>query len=494
MKTIQIMLAMTIPCYFVVFVHPCGMASAQAAMDAGTTGGPARCRLADGSLLIDDCTICGRPTIPVPITGGFRLITEEPDMYYENYRVEDFNLEGYGWGEYRARLEGTYRLGGHLAILQEMTLHGAVNGKEGYVFESGLVQPAAKWPWIEIELRQVLPDPEENPLQVFSLYLVVVPWPQLWFSTEAGLTPADPAVGRASDGDLLSSVGRIVRTNSRLVGPLGVMPVAQDLGLDAVMAAVPGPDGGGPARPCEIWFSIGQDAHSETLGDLHEGDLLSDRGRIVRSYKDLIGAFVPMPPVPDAGLDAISAGPDGALLFSVRQDFFSEKLGRLISGGDLLKDDGTIFRTAAELLSAFEPDDTTVVKDIGLDAAMVWPNEEVWFSINRGFTDRRWGVGHVGHGDLLSSNGRVVMRNLDLLREFVPLEDLADFGLDALMVGSLFPATDLDYDGYTDMADAAILASWWRRFNCGECGGADWSLDAGVGIDDLALFAEGWLR
>jgi len=494
MKTVRIVIGAAVFCCVIVFAGADNQTFGQEAAGGPSVNGATRYRLVEGSWLVDDCTICGKPTVLVPITGGFRLITDQPDMYYENYRVEVLHAQGGTGDKYDVRLEGTYRIGGHLAILHEMTLRGSINGKGGYVFESGLVQPGEKWPWIEIEVQQVLPDPKENPLQVFSLNLVAVPWPQLWFSTEVGLTSGHSGIGRASDGDLLSSVGRTVRTNNQLVGRLGAMPIVTDLGLDGVTAAVSGCDGSGYAGcPGELWFSIGQDIFSETLGYLHEGDLVSDRGLVIRSYTDLIGPFGPMPPIADVGLDAVSVAPDGKLVFSVRKGFFSEKLGVMIADGDLLKEDGTIFKTGAELLSGFEPDDTVQVKDIGLDGAICWPNGEVWFSISRGFTDRRWGVGHVGHGDLLSSNGRVVMHNLDLLREFAPLEDLADFGLDALMVGSGIRSTDLDYDGDTDMDDAAILASWWRRFDCDECGGADWSVDSAVGIDDLAVFAEQWL-
>jgi hypothetical protein len=82
-------------------------------------------------------------------------------------------------------------------------------------------------------------------------------------------------------------------------------------------------------------------------------------------------------------------------------------------------------------MAAFQPIDP-VPANFGLDAAHVWPSGEIWFSTEVSFTDSR--LGPVGKGDLLSDTGRVVARNRELLEIFSPIEDLADFGLDALQV------------------------------------------------------------
>ncbi|MDH4241043.1 MAG: hypothetical protein OEW48_15910, partial [Phycisphaerae bacterium] len=41
-----------------------------------------RYRLVEGSTLVDDCTICGRPTIQIPIRGSFWLIPTGQDMWF----------------------------------------------------------------------------------------------------------------------------------------------------------------------------------------------------------------------------------------------------------------------------------------------------------------------------------------------------------------------------------------------------------------------------
>jgi hypothetical protein len=138
-----------------------------------------------------------------------------------------------------------------------------------------------------------------------------------------------------------------------------------------------------------------------------------------------------MPPVPDLGLDAVQVRPDGEILFSIREGAFSQQLGTMLGPGDMLSNRGQRVRSAQDLIAAFQPTDPEV--DPGLDALYVWPSGEVWFSTETGF-DTQSGV--VGPGDLLSDQGYVVFRNLDLVQPFGPLEDLADFGLDALWIVS----------------------------------------------------------
>ncbi len=265
-----------------------------------------------------------------------------------------------------------------------------------------------------------------------------------------------------------------------------------DLGLDAVTQAVLSPTVviGQRSSACEIWFSMEQDVWSETLGALHDGDVLSDSGRVVRSYADLIGAFGPMPPTPDVGLDALAVNAKGQILFSIKQDFMSEKLGKLIRHGDLLSETGAVVKTNAELLAAFSPVDPAV-KDFGLDAVLLLPRDEIWFSTEVGFTDKN--LGAISDGDLLSTKGRIVMRNLHLLREFKPLEKLANFGLDAVEFASRAPLGDYNADCAVRLDDFAELAARWLSADCAECGGIDLTWDGIVGLDDLILFAEDWL-
>jgi hypothetical protein len=109
---------------------------------------------------------------------------------------------------------------------------------------------------------------------------------------------------------------------------------------------------------------------------------------------------------------------------------FSRGLNTTLHHGDLLSTTGTIVRSNQQLLASFHPADTT--NDYGLDALYVWPSGEIWFSTETGFQDQV--LGPVLGGDLLSDQGYIVFRNLELLAAFAPKETLSDFGLDALYI------------------------------------------------------------
>jgi hypothetical protein len=196
------------------------------------------------------------------------------------------------------------------------------------------------------------------------------------------------------------------------------MPPTPEIGIDALEVQPGG----------EVWFSLNESMFSETLGFLQEGDLLSERGRVVKRNQDLIAAFRFVGEPSDLGLDAVHVLPDGEIWFSLRKAAYSDALAVTVGAGDALSDRGFIARSAKELLANFNPDQPE--PDIGLDALYVWPNGEIWFSVEAGFIDSL--LGWVQPGDILSDQGFVVIRNLDLVQPFSPLEDLADFGLDGL--------------------------------------------------------------
>jgi len=390
------------------------------------------CLMRGSTLTEFDATGADDPVV-VPIHGRFYLDPMSLDAADARFAVRDLEFGSDGISQaYVGEAEGIYE---HSAALERMEIEARINNVTGLVFDSGVVPPQAAFPWIEIDLPQVLDNPTDPPRR-FHLHLVAAPCPQVWFSTEHGFTPADATGGghaHVSDGDLVNSVGQVVQTNRQLTSRLGIMPIPPDIGLDAVLGPIPAPLSSTCCPRPEVWFSAEDDVHSETLGRLHHGHLLSNAGRIVRTYFDLIAPFSPMPPIPDYGLDAVTRGPDGILLFSVEEGFFSENLGVYIGHGDLLAENGRVVRTNAELMAKFEPiGPEPIPEDFGLDAVFVWPHGEVWFSTEASFHDAR--LGHVGDGDLLSDTGRVVRQNRELMAPFSPLEDLADFGLDGLEV------------------------------------------------------------
>jgi len=379
--------------------------------------------LLPGSQLIDDCPVCGRPTIIVPLQGAFQM-----RLVQENPLFSTYAWEGIAWTAgtpggttYRIAGGGTFQVGGEVGRFQDLIL--AVSIDSGWTnrlcyFTNGVPMVERLWPMVRISVDQT----NGLDLQQYHLDLLAAPMREIWFSTKVGFHAGiwEASTNYVSPGDLISSAGRVVKRNNDLTRYLGLQPIVPDLGLDAV-DVLPGG---------KIAFSVEQDVFSETLGSLYSGDVLSDRGLVVTNYAALIGAFGPEPPPPDEGLDALQVMPNGEIYFSVTNEFFSELLGRTIWRGDLLSSRGVIVKTNLELVASFHPADPK--KDYGLDAIYVWPSGEIWFSTETGFSGQHFEP--YLPGDLLSDQGYVVYRNLDLLSAFEPLEDLYDFGLDALFV------------------------------------------------------------
>lgn len=397
--------------------------------DAQPAPAPARnwtYSLLPDSRLIDDC-FCGRPTLLVPMRGTFelRLVAENP--LFATYSVTNVQfLADRGDGTaYRVTGHGWYQVGGEVALVQSMFLtlqigNGATNRPCSFTNDTPAVERL--WPMLKVHVDETT----QAPVQFYRLDLVAAPFRELWFSTVHQFTPGvqPPYTNQVSGGDLVSGAGRVVQRNRDLTRRLGLQPSPDppDLGLDAVDILPAG----------EITFSIEQDVFSQTLGPLHHGDVLSARGRVVTSYAALIGAFVPQPPPTDEGLDALLVLPDGEIYFSITNDFFSQSLGQTVRRGDLLSSRGVVVKTQEELLARFQP--AFPKEDAGLDALWVWPSGEVWFSTERDFYNVHFE--RFKRGDLFSDQGYVVCRNLELLAPFQPLEDLGDFGLDALYLVS----------------------------------------------------------
>jgi len=381
--------------------------------------------------LVDDAPGGGRPTIFAPLRGTFELEATDENPLYTYYRWRLVAWTADGANSYKLTGEGTHQVGGEVALTQELFLEVTIDSGDSprvCYFTNGTHQLSRLWPMIAVSVDQT----NGLAMQTFHLDIFAAPIREIWFSTSAGFTPGiwPGLTNRVSAGDLVSSTGRVVRRNEDLTRRLGMMPMLADLSLDAV-DILPGG---------EVVFSTGTDDFSETLGPLHAGDVLSDRGRVVTDYAALIGAFGPEPPVADEGLDALQIQSDGEVYFSVTNTFFSERTGQTIGHGDLLSSSGAIVRRNAELIARFKP--TNPDTDIGLSAVHVWPSGEVWFAIETGFTGPEFAIYHPG--DLLSDQGYVVCRNLDLVGAFQPLEDAASFGLDALFVvtDTLPPATE----------------------------------------------------
>ena len=376
--------------------------------------------LLNDSYLVDDCLICGRPTIQVPLRGSFSLRLIEENVLSARYAVENIQFNTAA-RHYRVTGGGTFEIGGEVAVTLRMTLQVTIdNGFTNKVcyFKSTTGIMNQPCPMMDITLDQT----NGTFTQVFTLRVAAAPVREIWFSTVSGFTPTNSQSSSSfvEGGDLISTAGRTIKRNADLFTSVGAFPPVPDLGLDA-LDMLPGG---------EIAFSLGSGIFSTTLGPLQQGDLLSNKGRIIRRNQDLLASFITEPATNDVGLDAVHVLETGEILFSTVTNVFSKGLNASLHHGDLLSSTGTIMRSNQQLLARFHLADAT--NDYGLDAFYVWPSGEIWFSTETGFQDQV--LGEVLAGDLLSDQGYIVFRNLELLDAFAPKETLPDFGLDTLYI------------------------------------------------------------
>jgi hypothetical protein len=85
--------------------------------------------LRTNSTLKDDCPICARTPIVVPMTGTFRLRFLNQDPLFTRYQVQDISFHaGARTGpEYWVTGSGTYQVGGEVAVSQKLFLDTAVS-------------------------------------------------------------------------------------------------------------------------------------------------------------------------------------------------------------------------------------------------------------------------------------------------------------------------------------------------------------------------------
>ena len=379
--------------------------------------------LLEGSYFVDDCLICGRPTFQLPMRGTFDLVLQQHTPPYTQYAIRNLDFTaGVGTSlQKRITGDGTYTRFEEFAILQDMTLATQVRNtwtNRAAYFTNNARNVQQPFPLIQADLTET----NGTLLQTFSMHILAAPVREIWFSTAKSFISTNrfAPTNQIGAGDLLSNRGRVVKRNNDLVDRLGVMPPVPDLGLDAVQVT----------RRGEILFSIPVNVFSESLGPIQQGDLLSNRGAIVRRNQALLAAFHPASAA-DAGLDAVQVMPDGQILFSTRSNVLVTS-ALTLSRGDILSDRGEVFMSHQRLLANFQP--AIANRDFGLDALHILPTGEIWFSVEEGFMDNR--LGQIQAGDLLSSLGHRVFSNAALLVAFAPAEPSQDYGLDALFVVS----------------------------------------------------------
>ncbi len=399
--------------------------ASRAAIAQPTSTFPWTYTLTGESSLTDDCPVCDRVAIVVPLRGTFQLRLLEQGPLFTTYSLDDISLHGKNanGARYSVTGKGTYRIGGELAVLQDLFLEveigNGVSTNLCYLTNSA-ARPVRNWPMLRMDAIQT----NGTMIQQYSFEIAAAPFREIWFSTAKGFTSQPEGGGSTwvSSGDIVSTAGRVVKQNFELVGKLGFMPVVPDLGVKD-FDILPGG---------EIAFSMEQAQFSETLGDLTTGDLVTDRGRILKKWSSLLETFSPDPlPVP-AGLGAVQVRDSGEIVFSTENGFFSRKLGSAVSSTDLLSDTGLVVESGSQLLSPFGLKDPTL--DCGVTAVFVWPSPifETWFFTRKGFQDTNSNT--YAAGDLLSDRGYVVFGAAELLSPLSPVEATNGLPSDGLYV------------------------------------------------------------
>jgi hypothetical protein len=414
-----------------------------------------RYQLLEGSLITDDCPICDRMPIIQPLRGSFELKALGQGPLFSYYAIENifFTNVSNGGPTYTITGTGTYQIGGEIAVSQSLQLELWIDNRvlvKQCFFTNTSSMVTRHWPMFQISVNQT----NGTPTQQLSLDLNAAPMRELWFSTAqdflAGIWNSPSNL--VSNGDFLSSEGRRVKTNQELTARLGIMPPAPDLGLKDI-DILPGG---------EIAFSLRTDVFSETLRhNLSHGDLLSNRGLVLRTNSDLIAAFAPQNvPATGVGLAAVQLRPGDETWFSAQTEFTSQKLKATITPGDLLSDNGSIIRSNAQLLGRFNP--VGLTNYVPLQAVYVWPSGEIWFCAGSGF-DGANGMRYEA-GDLLSDQGYLVWRNAELLSSFAPEPAGTNVTLDALyVITDTFPSSPpavLEAPQITNHPPSSLAVSW----------------------------------
>jgi hypothetical protein len=366
-------------------------------------------------MLIDECKICNKPVIPVQITGSFdlKLLSENPILI----RYQITNLEAHSLDQsisYQLCGSGYFDIQGEVALTQSLQLEATLmtpqTNRKVFMYQEPQ-KPERLFPMINVKIIET----NGTDLSTIKLDFFAAPIREILFSTAHGFTPADTNIGYVDNDDIIASSGRVLFKKTNIIETFEFAePIPS---IDAWDIS--------PKANGEILFSLATDGVSKKIGSVTHDDILSSTGKRFFEGGILMGRLGLMPPTPHLGIDAFHFNSEDEFLFSIVNSGFSETQGITLNGADLLLSSGSLFLKSDKLLKNFSMPEN--VNEPNIDGFFLWPNGEIWFSLDSGFEDKN--LGWISHGDILSSEGYVVLKNLDLLNHFSPLEDLADFGL-----------------------------------------------------------------
>ncbi len=294
-----------------------------------------RFQLIEGAAIMDDCPVCDRLSFWQELKGTFDLVGGPAGGALTVTNIHFFS-------DYSEKPE--YQVSGHGTL--------SFAGSEPSLALTMAVLRAGVLESVELtnappESARILPivsaQADESPgslTRVYRLRLIAAPIRALWFSTTSSFTsgPSAPPEEAVSHGDLLSSNGRVVKRNRELAERLSIPD--GDVGLDAVDV---GPRG-------EVFYSTTSTAESPVNGTIGHGDLATSAGRVYLQSPQLLAPFGVDDP--EAGLDALHIFADDEFYFSISKQA-ARATGGVLRRGDILSSKGKIIRTEANLLVRF---------------------------------------------------------------------------------------------------------------------------------------------
>jgi hypothetical protein len=363
-------------------------------------GGIWRYQLIEGSAVMDECLLCGRPSIWIPLNGAFDLVgTSDPQVF----RMQNvaFASDYTDKPEWRITGVGTVDRSNGPELTADIVIQ-RLDATESIHLTNAPPEGARIFPMLSLIGN-------ESPatfVRQYRLRIYAAPIREMWFSTEESLN-------EHGAGDLLSNEGRVVKRNSELTEKLALIEPA-DVSLDAIDIGARG----------EIFFSTKVNQESFVNGAIGHGDIVTSGGRVYLQNSQLLAALG----VEDseAGLDALHIVSEDEVYFSISKEV-TRTNGAKLRRGDILSNKGRIVRSEAALLLRYQ---NPLTNSVGVDALYLWPNGEIWFSVETNFNSA---IGQIDAGDLISDQGYIAVRNVDLVARFKP-QRLTSVGLDAISI------------------------------------------------------------
>ncbi len=185
-------------------------------------------QLLDASTYLDDCAICDRLSIAYPMRGEFDLVLLSENSLFSRYALTNLHFVAGPSAQPTFKLtgEGELQIGGEVALLQTWVLRLTV---DPHIFTNAIILTNSSK-----TLDRFFPNLSASCVQsdgtlTSTVYLEIkaAPVEEIWFLSRK-------PVGTFKAGDILSSRGRLVKSESELLSTIGITNPPPAFTLDAL--------------------------------------------------------------------------------------------------------------------------------------------------------------------------------------------------------------------------------------------------------------------